>query len=227
MTQEKIAVGNIKTLIGLQKTETLPDVLDDYVEKTDIITDPTTITDATENTKILSAKATKEAIDNKSTEVEYTQTITSTSNGAYKIGTINIDNTPTDIYGKDTQLTLDDTLTNSNNPVKASGIKTVTDALDTRITALETNSLSIVILGANDDLPQTGSNNKLYFKPNNGSNNNLYDEYAWTGSAFEKVGSKEIDLTNYIQKTELKNYVSAEIITTGNNAGDLNLIFNY
>ena len=50
-------------------------------------------------------------------------------------------------------------------------------------------------------LPQTGTDGTIYLIPNNGSENNVYDEYFWdsTNSKFEKFGTTEIDLTNYLQ----------------------------
>ena len=56
------------------------------------------------------------------------------------------------------------------------------------------------------ELPQTGEKGTIYLVPNSGTNPNIYDEYVWiegdpTGS-FEKIGTTEIDLTNYYTKSE-------------------------
>lgn len=111
----------------------------------------------------------------------------------------------------------------STNPVQ----NKVVNGLATRISNLETNSLSIEVIASGESLPQTGSKNKLYFIQNADSGtNNAYDEYAWTGTAYELVGHRELDLTGYVQIADLKNHISAEIVTTGANAGDINLIFS-
>ena len=49
------------------------------------------------------------------------------------------------------------------------------------------------------DLPQTGSAGTIYFvKNNSGEEHNMYDEYIWTGVAYELFGTVEIDLSNYV-----------------------------
>lgn len=164
-------------------------------------------------------------ISEEANKVTYTQTVQSNATGAYKIGSIQIDNgNAVDIYGVDTntQITVDNALSNSStNPVQNQVVNTAISGLDSRVSLLESNSLSISVLGANEDLPQSGNVHTLYFKPNNGSSPNLYDEYAWTGSAFEKVGYKEIDLSSYVQISRLDEYVGMEIDSNG----DLSLIF--
>ena len=49
------------------------------------------------------------------------------------------------------------------------------------------------------DLPQTGSAGTIYFVENSsGEEHNMYDEYIWTGVAYELFGTVEIDLSNYV-----------------------------
>ena len=49
------------------------------------------------------------------------------------------------------------------------------------------------------DLPQTGSAGTIYFvKNSSGEEHNMYDEYIWTGVAYELFGTVEIDLSNYV-----------------------------
>ena len=52
-------------------------------------------------------------------------------------------------------------------------------------------------------LPQTGEKGILYLVPNSGSGQKLYDEYLWVNEKFEKLGTREIDLTAYAKKSEL------------------------
>lgn len=46
-------------------------------------------------------------------------------------------------------------------------------------------------------LPATGKAGVIYLISNSGSAPNIYDEYIWTGSAFEKIGTTDVDLSGY------------------------------
>lgn len=46
-------------------------------------------------------------------------------------------------------------------------------------------------------LPSTGEAGVIYLVPNSGSGQNIYDEYIWMGTAFEKIGSTDVDLSGY------------------------------
>lgn len=46
-------------------------------------------------------------------------------------------------------------------------------------------------------LPATGEAGTIYLISNSGSGQNIYDEYIWTGSAFEKIGTTDVDLSGY------------------------------
>lgn len=58
-------------------------------------------------------------------------------------------------------------------------------------------------------LPTTGEQGTFYFVPNAGSGNNIYDEYVYVNNAWEKIGSTEIDLSNYLQKSEIAAWAKA------------------
>lgn len=62
-------------------------------------------------------------------------------------------------------------------------------------------------------LPPTGASNKIYLVSNGGSNPNIYDEYIWVAadSKFEKIGTTEVDLSNYWSKTDLVEATESEI----------------
>lgn len=64
-----------------------------------------------------------------------------------------------------------------------------------------------------EDLPGKGENGIIYLVSNNGSGQNIYDEYIWTGTAFEKIGTTDVDLSNYWSKTELVAIQNNEIDT--------------
>ena len=60
-----------------------------------------------------------------------------------------------------------------------------------------------------ESLPSTGKKGIIYLVANSGSNNNIYDEYIYINSKFEKLGSRELDLSSYAKKTDIPTKVSA------------------
>lgn len=59
-----------------------------------------------------------------------------------------------------------------------------------------------------ESLPPTGENGILYLVANSGSGQNVYDEFLWINGKYEKLGTKEIDLSGYAKKTEIPTKVS-------------------
>lgn len=59
-------------------------------------------------------------------------------------------------------------------------------------------------------LPATGDTSTIYLVPVTGSAQNTYDEYLYVNNAWERIGSTDIDLSNYVQFTDL-----ATVATTG------------
>ena len=68
-------------------------------------------------------------------------------------------------------------------------------------------------------LPATGEAGKIYLVANNGSNPNIYDEYIYVNNKFEKIGTTDVDLSNYIQTTDLVAITNAEIDTITTSSG--------
>lgn len=62
-------------------------------------------------------------------------------------------------------------------------------------------------------LPQTGEPGVIYLVSNSGSGTNVYDEYIYTNGAFEKIGSTDVDLSGYVQTSDLVAVTNAEIDT--------------
>lgn len=60
-------------------------------------------------------------------------------------------------------------------------------------------------------LPATGDVGTIYLKANNGSAPNSYDEYIWVNSAWEKIGTTDVDLSGYLKKTDMVAITNAEI----------------
>lgn len=67
--------------------------------------------------------------------------------------------------------------------------------INTAIAGIATIQIQVV-----EQLPETGKSNIIYLISNSGTGQNIYDEYLWTGTAFEKIGTTAIDLSNYLQK---------------------------
>lgn len=84
---------------------------------------------------------------------------------------------------------------------------------------------AFVKVASYDDLPSEGVSGKIYLVPNSGSGQNVYDEYIWCIIAmmsgggggespvygYEKIGSTVIDLSGYVQETDLVEITEEEI----------------
>lgn len=62
-----------------------------------------------------------------------------------------------------------------------------------------------------EELPGTGENGVIYLISNSGTGQNIYDEYIWTGSGYEKIGTTDVDLSNYWSKTDLTAITNQDI----------------
>lgn len=66
-------------------------------------------------------------------------------------------------------------------------------------------------------LPQTGEKGVIYLLSNSGSGTNVYDEYIWVegtpSGRFEKIGTTDVDLSGYVQASEMHALTNAEIDT--------------
>lgn len=69
-------------------------------------------------------------------------------------------------------------------------------------------------------LPATGEKGVIYLVPNGGSGQNSKDEYIWIdgdpSGYFEKIGTTNIDLSGYVQASEMHALTNAEIDTIFN-----------
>lgn len=92
-------------------------------------------------------------------------------------------------------------LTNDSNYQTDTEVETaITDALAGVV------GFSIEIVNS---LPATGDAGVFYFVPNSGEQDNIYDEYLYVNNAWEKLGTTEIDLSNYLQKTDIADWAKA------------------
>lgn len=62
-------------------------------------------------------------------------------------------------------------------------------------------------------LPTTGVKGTIYLVSNSGTGTNVYDEYIYVNNAWEKIGTTNVDLSGYVQKTEMVAITNAEIDT--------------
>lgn len=64
-------------------------------------------------------------------------------------------------------------------------------------------------------LPTTGKTGTIYLVSNGGANPNSYDEYIWISSTnkFEKIGTTDVDLSGYVQASQMVAITNAEIDT--------------
>jgi hypothetical protein len=60
-----------------------------------------------------------------------------------------------------------------------------------------------------ESLPSTGKKGIIYLVANSGTGTNIYDEYIYINSKFEKLGSREMDLSAYAKKTDIPTKVSS------------------
>lgn len=82
------------------------------------------------------------------------------------------------------------------------------------------------------DLPQVGTNGVIYLVPNSGTAPNIYDEYVWytdpsttpPTSGYEKIGTTAIDLSGYVQHTDIHLLTNQEITDIVDDAYDA--VFN-
>lgn len=89
--------------------------------------------------------------------------------------------------------------------------KTETDtAISTAIAGITGVSFEVV-----STLPATGQDGVIYLVPNSGSSPNSYDEYIWLSAQarFEKIGTTDVDLSGYVQSSEMTTITNAEIDT--------------
>lgn len=90
-----------------------------------------------------------------------------------------------------------------------SGLQTaaqVTAAINTAIGGITGISFSVV-----SSLPATGSNGVIYLVSNGGVGSNIYDEYIYINSKFEKLGTKELDLTGFLRTSDVVEITTAEL----------------
>ena len=100
------------------------------------------------------------------------------------------------------------TQTAGDNSTKVATTAFVKTAVDTAIASITGIEFQIVT-----SLPSTGKTGVIYLISNSGSAPNIYDEYIWIASTskFEKIGTTDVDLSGYVQASEMVTITNAEI----------------
>ena len=99
--------------------------------------------------------------------------------------------------------------TNTNQLTNGAGFQNasqVSSAINKALEGITTIDYQVVTA-----LPETGTKGTIYLKSNGGTSPNIYDEYIWITDKFEKIGTTEVDLTNYWNTTNLAALTNTEI----------------
>ena len=125
-----------------------------------------------------------------------------------KIESIKVNGTAQTITSKAVDITVP---TNNNQLTNGAGYQTASEvqtAINSAISGITGIDFQVVA-----SLPATGTKGVIYLVSNSGTGTNIYDEYIWVTNRFEKIGTTEIDLSNYYNTTNLLALTNQEIDT--------------
>ena len=146
-----------------------------------------------------------EGISTGATATSFTQTLQSGT----KIGEITIDGTTVNIYAPASS-TPDSAMSDSSeNAVQNKVIKAYVDAAVGAVVGVEFRKVNA--------LPAQGENGVIYLLPKSGTppTGNIYEEWIWISadSSYEKIGETSIDLSGYVQSSDLVEITTSDIDT--------------
>ena len=84
----------------------------------------------------------------------------------------------------------------------------ITNKITTALDGMTGMSFEVV-----ESLPKTCEVGAIYLISNQGTDNNVYDEYIYVNNKFEKIGTTDVDLSGYLQTTDIVAITNAEIDT--------------
>ena len=123
------------------------------------------------------------------------------------IEAISVNGTAQTITSKGVNITVP---TNNNQLTNGAGYQTASD-VSTAIASAIANTQKIT-KELVDTLPVAGQDNVIYLVPSsNSSTNNAKDEYMWINNKWERVGSSDIDLSGYLQTSDVVSITNAQI----------------
>lgn len=142
------------------------------------------------------------------------------------IETIKVDNTPL-TPDANKAVNIPAASANSRGVVSNADINTL---IQTAMAGFE--RISFQKVNSYGDLPATGQNGVIYLVPNSGTTPNIYDEYIWytdssttpATSGYEKIGTTAVDLSGYVQYTDISLMTNQEITDAVDDAYDA--VFN-
>ena len=129
--------------------------------------------------------------------------------------------TAADIAGKQDTLTFDTTpTTSSTNPVTSGGIKSYVDTAVSNINTMNIHICTAQEYNAETGVPtiQNPDTQTFYLVPG-GEGSNLFIEWAYVNSAWERFGSADVDLSNYVQKTDYATASVAGVVKSNPDGG--------
>lgn len=89
-------------------------------------------------------------------------------------------------------------------------------SINSKLEALEGSHFIVV-----DTLPATGATNTIYLTPSaKSAEKNVKDEYIYVNNAWEKIGSTDIDLSDYLKSAEAANTYQTKLSETQLNAAN-------
>ena len=104
-------------------------------------------------------------------------------------------------------VTIDTTISASSTNANVPGSKAVYDFVTKAIADVSGFHAEIVL-----ELPGTGKTNILYLvAKTEAASGDGYDEYLYINGAWERVGSTDIDLSDYVQASEMHAITNTEI----------------
>ena len=109
-------------------------------------------------------------------------------------------------------VTIDSTITADSTNANAAGSKAVYDFVTKAIADVSGFHAEIV-----SELPTTGKTNILYLvAKTEAASGNGYDEYLYINNAWELIGNTNIDLSGYVQASEMHAITNSEITSIVN-----------
>lgn len=100
--------------------------------------------------------------------------------------------------------------TNNANLTNGAGYQTasqVNSAIASAVAGITQISFQIV----SGSLPSTGEVGTIYLLSDPDSNADIYDEYIYVNGTWEKIGSTDVDLSGYVQATDMQAITESQI----------------
>lgn len=92
--------------------------------------------------------------------------------------------------------------------VGAPTVQEMNTAINTAIGNVNSFDIAVVQALPTEDI----STHTIYLVPKTGETNDVYDEYVYINNAWEMVGNTQIDLSNYVQKTDYATASNAGVV---------------